>query len=314
MTGFQRLCIITCLVIFGLVVIGGVVRATDSGLGCPDWPTCHGRLIPGWEKHTMIEYTHRLVASIAGFLVLGIAVWAWRSYRKVPAIFYPSLAVLFLIIIQAGLGGAAVLNELPPEIVAVHLGMAMTILTILGVITFTALSLTRRMPAPLVSAKLGRVALSAAAGTLILMLVGSYMSGAGYELACSGWPLCNNQIVPTEGGASVHVHYLHRVLALLVGVNLVYLLALAWRERANASLIFNLSAAAVMVFIVQSLIGAANIWTQVAATASAAHLAFATVLWIIVAVLNIRVHRWHERLPRSLGESSGRDFAPGVTR
>ena len=314
MTGFQRLCIVTCLVIFGLVVIGGIVRATDSGLGCPDWPTCHGRIIPQWEKHTMIEYTHRLVASVAGFLVLGIAVWSWRSFRKMPAIVYPATLVLLLIVIQAGLGGAAVLNELPPEIVAVHLVMAMAILTILGVITFTALSLTRRLPALGVSTRLGRVAFSAALGTIVLMIVGSYMSGAGYELACNGWPLCNGQFLPTEGGVSVHVHYLHRILALLVGLNLLYLLVLAWQERGGAPLAFSLSAAAFIVFIVQSLIGAANIWTQVAATASASHLAFATLLWVIVAVLNILVHGLHERLPRSLGEAAKRDYVTGVSR
>jgi heme A synthase len=253
-TGFQRLCIVTCVVIFGLIVLGGIVRATDSGLGCPDWPTCRGSVIPRWEKHTLIEYSHRLTASIAGCLVLGVAVWAWRSYRRVPAILYPSLLVLGLIIVQAGLGGAAVLNDLPPEIVAVHLGMALTILTLLALITMTSFAIHRGVERPVVPLPLRRVALLDAGGTLCLALVGSYVSGAGYGLACSGWPLCNNEVVPSADSASVQMHFLHRFLALIVGLTLVALVWQALRERRHAPFIAALAVGAFAVYCVQALI------------------------------------------------------------
>jgi heme A synthase len=298
-TGFQKLCIAACVVILGLIVLGGIVRATDSGLGCPDWPTCHGNVIPRWEKHTLIEYSHRLTASIAGFLVLGIAVWAWRSYRRVPAILYPSLLVLGLIIVQAGLGGAAVLNDLPPEIVAVHLGMALTILTLLALITITSFAIERGLERPAVPVTLRRVALLAAAGTLCLALVGSYVSGAGYGLACSGWPLCNSEVVPSVHSASVQVHFLHRFLALVVGVTLVALAWLALRERPRVPQVVALALIAMGVYCVQALIGAINVWTELADEVTAAHLAFATLLWLTLAVLNIEVFRIYAWLPRT---------------
>ena len=313
-TGFQRLCIVTCVVIFGLIVLGGIVRATDSGLGCPDWPTCHGSVIPRWEKHTLIEYSHRLTASIAGFLVLGGAVWAWRSYRRVPAILYPSLLVLGLIIVQAGLGGAAVLNDLPPEIVAVHLGMALTILTLLALITMTSFAIHRGVERPVVPLPLRRVALVAAAGTLCLALVGSYVSGAGYGLACSGWPLCNNEVVPSADSASVQVHFLHRFLALVVGLALVTLVWQALRERHRAPFIAALAVGAFAVYCVQAMIGAANVWTDLADEVTAAHLAFATLLWLTLAVLNIEAHRIYEWLPRTSGHPRRTDLAAGATR
>src|SRR5688572_4254015 len=109
MTGFQRLCIVSSAVVFGLIILGGVVRATDSGLGCPDWPRCHGSFIPRWEIHTLIEYSHRLTASIAGVLILGLLIMAWRSHRRVPAIVIPATVIFALLLVQAGLGGAAVL-------------------------------------------------------------------------------------------------------------------------------------------------------------------------------------------------------------
>lgn len=314
MTGFQRLCIITCVVIFGLIVLGGIVRATDSGLGCPDWPTCHGNLIPKWEKHTLIEYSHRLTASVAGLLVLSLTVWAWRSYRRVPAILYPATLVLVLILVQAWLGKETVERELPPEIVAVHLGMALTILTLLALVTITSFAIERPQEQPYVRQSIRRVALLAAGGTLLLALVGSYVSGAGYGLACSGWPLCNGDIVPSAGAASVQVHFIHRFLALLVGVTLLTLTWLALRERRTTPVVAVIALAALGVYCVQAIIGAANIWTELADEVGAAHLAFATLLWLTLALLNIEVHRIYEWLPRTSGQPAHGDLAPGVTR
>src|SRR3954465_14964554 len=104
MTGYQRLCISTCGVIFILIIVGGIVRATDSGLGCPDWPTCHGRLIPDGNRHTIIEYSHRLTAALVGMLFLAIAIVAFRRYRDVPAILWPAIGSFVLVLLQAGIG------------------------------------------------------------------------------------------------------------------------------------------------------------------------------------------------------------------
>ena len=297
MTGFQRLCLVTCAVIFGLIVLGGVVRATDSGLGCPDWPRCHGSFIPRWEFHTLVEYSHRLTASVAGFLVLGLAVWSWRSFRRTPAILYPSLGALVLIVVQAGLGGAAVLNELPPEIVAVHLGVALLILTLLVLVTTASFSTTRDMLMPDSSPGFGRLAATASATTLLLMLAGSYVSGAEYGLACGGWPLCNGELVPSVSSTSVQVHFLHRLLALVVGLVLLALVWLGFRERSRSLVAWRLTAGAFGVYLVQALIGAANVWTELSDPVGAVHLGVGTLLWLTLALLNIRVHRLHELLP-----------------
>jgi heme A synthase len=311
---FARLCIVTCVVIFGLIVVGGIVRATHSGLGCPDWPTCHGNIIPTTDKHTLIEYSHRLTASIAGLLVLSIAVWAWRSFRRVPAIFYPSVLSFVLVLAQAGLGGAVVENELPAGIVVVHLAMALTILTLLVLLTTTAISMTRTLAPANTSRSLSRMALLASAGTLALMLVGSYVAGAGYGLACSGWPLCNGDVIPNAGGASVQVHFAHRFLAALVGLIVLGLVWQAWRERDKAPIVFALALAALGVFCVQAMIGAANIWTELADEVTALHLATASLMWTVLALLDIRVFRLYELLPRSVKATPRADLAHGVTR
>lgn len=312
--GFVRLCLVACAVIVGLIVLGGVVRATDSGLGCPDWPTCHGRLIPQWEKHTLIEYSHRLTASVAGVLVLGIAGWAWRSYRRVPAVLYPSLLALALIIAQAGLGGVAVLNDLPPEVVAVHLGLAATILGLLLLVTMTAMDLQR----PFATARAGpgvrRLAVYSLVVTFALLLVGSYVSGADYGLACSGWPLCNGDVVPGSDSTSVQVVFLHRLLAMGLGVLLVSLVALTWKSRAETPGLLTLTTLALAVYSVQAVLGAANVWSNLSDEVGAAHLAGGSLLWLLLAVLTIRTQGIYRLLPRAAGEATPGALAAGSSR
>ena len=314
LAAFAKLCVVTTAVIFILIVVGGIVRATHSGLGCPDWPTCHGNIIPSSDKHTIIEYSHRLTATIAGLLVLSLAIWAWRSFRRVPAIFYPAVLSFVLVLAQAGLGGAVVENELPAGIVVVHLAMALTILTLLLVLTATALSMTRDFAPANPSRAIAGTALLASCVTLVLMLVGSYVAGAGYGLACSGWPLCNGQVVPSAHATSVQVHFAHRFLAALVGVIILALVWQAWRLRHKAPVVFSFAIAAVVVFIGQALIGAANIWTDLADEVTAAHLATGALLWTVLALLNIRIYGVHEWLPRSVKPRPATAPAHGVTR
>ncbi len=313
MTAFQRLCLITCVVIFGLIVLGGTVRATDSGDGCPDWPLCHGRLIPRTDKHTLIEYSHRATASTTGLLVLAIAISAWKAHRNKPRILYPSLLAFGLVVIQGGLGGAAVLNNLAAEIVMVHLALALSILALVILITFTAFDDKKPLPQLPASPKLGMLAVLGSVGVLALMVIGAYVAVAGYSLACSGWPLCNGNVVPNMSATSVQVIFLHRFLALLVGVILVTLFVAAWGERARSPMLPVYAGAALALYGVQVIVGAANIWTEVADEVSISHLAFGTLLWVVLAVMNIRIYRLYERLPGSVKTRPTSDLA-GVTR
>jgi cytochrome c oxidase assembly protein subunit 15 len=313
-SGFQRLCLITCVVIFGLIVLGGVVRATDSGDACPDWPLCHGSLLPRADVNVLIEYSHRATASVAGGLILGIVVWAWRSYRNVPRILYPSILTLALVLFQAGLGGAAVLNDLAAEIVMVHLGTALIILALVALITITSFDQARPLSRPRVGAGAGRLGVAASLATMLLMLAGAYMAVAGYALACSGWPLCNGEVYPSASVTSVHVNWGHRFLALVTGFVVVGLVWTVSRHREEAPLAWRLALGALAVYGVQVMIGAINVWTEIATAASASHLAFGTLLWLTLALFNIRVHGIYEWLPRASGARARNDLATGATR
>lgn len=279
MSWFQRLLLVTIFATFVLVVIGGTVRATDSGLGCPDWPKCHGEWIPPAEYHTLIEFSHRTAASVVGVLFLGVTFFTFKSERKRPLVFWLAFAAGVLLAVQVGLGGVTVLNELPPEIVALHLGTAMSFMGVLIVTATVSLMRARgaSVPRGAIDSPFARLALLTAATAFLTLVLGSYISGTDASLACSGWPLCNGSLVP-GGDSAEGLHFLHRLIAGVLGIMILALIYQGFVERL-APLLLAGSVASGVVFIVQALIGAANIWTELAAGIVVAHLSLAALLW-----------------------------------
>src|SRR3990167_5198954 len=109
---------------FTLICWGAVVRSTGSGLGCPDWPMCHGQWIPPMRADVWIEYIHRLLASLVGLGMLVVAFKIWRDAALRRCAGRPALIALALLIFQSLLGAKVVLTELEAGLVAVHMGTA----------------------------------------------------------------------------------------------------------------------------------------------------------------------------------------------
>ncbi len=122
MTRFQKLAALTLGTAILLVIVGVIVRATDSGLGCPDWPACHGQLVPPLDDaKAWIEWTHRTIAALIGFEILALAVLAVRDHRDRPSLLWPSIAAVGLVGFQAWLGRETVRLGNSGESVTAHL-------------------------------------------------------------------------------------------------------------------------------------------------------------------------------------------------
>ncbi|KAF3980911.1 MAG: heme A synthase [Methylococcales symbiont of Hymedesmia sp. n. MRB-2018] len=152
---FRRLGKLTIIAVYFVILVGGIVRASGAGMGCPDWPTCFGQWIPPTEESqlptnyheiyaqrgyqntqfnpvkTWIEYTNRLVGVSIGFLIF-LTAWSSRIFLKSDkSIFYLSLFVFFLVGFQGWLGAAVVASNLQPFIITLHMLLALLIVAML---------------------------------------------------------------------------------------------------------------------------------------------------------------------------------------
>lgn len=263
-----------------LIVLGAVVRITGSGMGCGDhWPLCNGRLFPPLDDiGTAIEWSHRLVAALVSVLVAALAAYTWWLKQGAGSReqFDPgnsSYVALGLLIVQVLLGAVTVKLELPPWTVILHLGTAMLLLA-------TLLVAARPSPPDPLSTR-WRGGTMVAVLAFVTVLFGALTANLGAAAACTGFPLCNGQIWPT-GGALVHIHWTHRLLAytLAIAVLVWAVRRPGWPSKAVLGLV-----------ALQVVVGAAMVLSGLPGTLQAAHVAMGAAVWagVVLAVLPSRV-------------------------
>ena len=143
---FVPLSLATTIATYLLIAVGALVRAAGAGLGCPDWPRCFGSWVPPTDAsdlpagfdisqfnviNTWLEYVNRLIGVVIGLLIFATLIAAWRRHRRQPRIFWPSVAAFLLVGFQGWLGGQVVANELDPNILTLHLIVALIIVGLL---------------------------------------------------------------------------------------------------------------------------------------------------------------------------------------
>ena len=271
----------------GQVTLGGVVRVTGSGLGCPDWPLCHGRLIPPFELATLIEYSHRVSASALVVLILVASAMAWLFYRSNYLIVVSTVLGLTMVMLAAVLGGLTVLTELAWWVRLLHLGMAEAVVACMAIVVVLVMRGQRRPQSDQrASAEAGGfrlLVLATAAGTFALIVFGSYMVGYGAGHSCGTWPLCNGDALPE--GAPYAIHMGHRYLAVAVGALIIATAWAAWSRRAENPGIGWTGLAMVLLFGAQVMVGAGTVWAGFSPEMNALHLSLATLVWMAVALV-----------------------------
>lgn len=152
---FSRLIFLSIIVTYLVILAGSIVRATGSGMGCPDWPKCFGQYIPPTDisqlpenykeifkvqgkeiadfnaVHTWVEYINRLLGVVMGFLVLGVLVFSLIVRKEFPKMFIFSIVVFLATLFQAWLGAKVVSSNLAPIKITIHMVFALIILAAL---------------------------------------------------------------------------------------------------------------------------------------------------------------------------------------
>jgi protoheme IX farnesyltransferase len=299
---FQRLAVATTTATFVLIAVGGLVRATDSGLGCPDWPRCFGKLTPPPNLHAWIEHSHRLVAAVVIVLVALTLVVAWTT-RQSKIIRWASVGALLMVLAQAILGAIVVWAKLDSESVTLHLATALALVALMELIAFrsrwAAEAPRERRPRPF-----ARLAMVGAGLTYAQMLVGSTVTGHEAGLA---YPI--HVLIPDLSFSTAQIQFAHRVLAILVGAVVIATWLVARRAQRAHPTITRLAGYAAGLIVVQIALGIANVVDRLSALTVVPHLAVGSLLWGTMFALVLHADRFGDAVERDRTEP-----APVATR
>jgi len=320
-SAFRRLASWTAVATFLLIVLGGVVRVSESGLGCGPgesgtrgWPLCRGDLIPGFSLHTGIEYAHRAVASIVVVEMFVLAVWAWRRHRGHRWLVRATVAGAVLIVAQAVLGAATVEKNLDEPLVAAHLGLAMLLFAVALLVVRASRVDEGGAPGVDGGPRFRQLAIATQALLFGAIVAGGYMAGTehlgradqrlteGAHHACGhAFPACNGGFLPFGPHRLVNIHLTHRVFVYLFSIAAISLIVLALRRRPAGTVV---RAAKVLagLLVLQIALGGLNVWlTHEYELLILAHLATATLLWGTLTTLSLQLFR----IPRASPAPSG---------
>ena len=292
MRALRRATGLALVLTYALIVLGALVRATGSGLSCPDWPTCYGHWVPlpgeipvdaGYAYgQVMLEWVHRLLAGVVlGPLILVIGWLAWRTRGHNPRLPGYAAALVLLLLIQAGLGGVTVLDQNSPWSVALHLSTALLLFSVLWLIYARA----RPVGA---GAGAGAGPLSIAVWLLALgaMASAAMTTKSGASLACAAWPLCDGALIPDLSDPLIRLNFSHRLLAFGVGLGALALFV-SCRRRPE---IGRLAALVLLLTLAEVALGGLVVLWQVPLATAIAHQALGVATFGAISLLMWRAN------------------------
>ena len=271
----------------GLIVLGGVVRITGSGMGCGDhWPLCDGEWFPPLDLPTLIEIGHRWAAALVSLLVFSVAVVAWRKHRAEPALRNPATLAAVLLVVQVLLGAVTVKLALPPWVIVTHLANAMLLLAALMVVGLRAGAMDGPAGlAPETRHPAHRLVLATAALGFVVILYGAQVANFHAGLLCLGFPLCQGGVLPPESALGA-LHWTHRVLAFgFLGLTLLLVSRVSRRTDAAGRSLRRAAGMVVAAPVAQVAVAGAMIIHLLPPSLRALHLLVGTLVWAALVLL-----------------------------
>ncbi len=264
-----------------LLVWGNVVAGLKVGLACPDWPLCHGEVIPPFRWDIYAEFLHRVIGAFTAVLV------TWLSIRRIKS--YPGAAktlpilAIFLLASQIVLGGAVVLLKLPTDLTTVHFANAMVIFCIT-----LYMSRFENVPKTGLSASgIPAIWMALALTVLIQAVLGAFVRHSNAGLACGAdFPKCLGMWIPADMSGVVFYHFSHRVLGYVI---LLFAIGMTAFSHTNAGRAIRKSSYVVLGSVfVQIIIGVGMIHSGLQFAATAIH------LLVALHILSFCLSRWFE--------------------
>jgi cytochrome c oxidase assembly protein subunit 15 len=279
-----------------LIVAGGLVTSTSSGLAVPDWPTSYGWNMFTFPMKHMVggifyEHGHRLIASGVGFLTIILAVWMWmaepRRWLRVLG-----LLALVAVCVQGLLGGITVLYFLPTAVSTAHAGLAQVFFCLtVAIALFTSPGWTQQQAAPVEDGRLRLIATTATAVIYLQIIVGATMRHSDAGLAIPDFPLVFGGLLPPHWTPQIAIHYAHRVGALFVILAIAATVGHVWYHHSTRAELRRPAMLLMCLVLTQVTLGAFVIWSRKGVAINTAHVVVGALTLATSLVLTLRSHR-----------------------
>jgi heme A synthase len=280
---FRALVVAGVMVAYALAMLGSWTRINGAGMSCPDWPLCHGAMVPVLHGGVVLEWLHRVLAVLESFVVAGLVVTGLHLRSAIPVLAGMLVALATVFVLQVLIGGATIVLANSPLSVMMHWGAAMLLLAVLSALAVVAFVYDSRQTGPAFARRRGTAPLLIATGwAFAAMCAGAYVSASGAGLACPSVPGCG----PVFLGETVPqaLQMTHRFIAAaftLFAIAAAVLLPSA-RRRATAALRI-----ALVLLALQIALGVLNVLWSLPTELREAHAAnaIATFLGFVIATV-----------------------------
>jgi|JI8StandDraft_1071087.scaffolds.fasta_scaffold81619_2 cytochrome c oxidase assembly protein subunit 15 len=296
MKGISRLFLWISILIYINLFFGPLVRATDSGLACPDWPLCHGKFIPSYTFQIAMEVGHRFYSGTIGIIILLGFIKIFKNKELQELRLLVSLSLFFLGT-QVALGALTVTKLLDPTTVNLHLLNAVTLLVLNFLIFaiakkrsededdgyFSYSVLLKKKNIPLVFAFIL---------IAIQLFFGGRVSSHYAGLACPDFPTCYGEWFPDMVG-TIRFQMEHRWMGYSIALAVIFSLFYAVRYQFSQSILLVLKISTNLILL-QILIGALNVLYKLPKLITVIHTGIAVLLFMTF-FLSLFILGWQEK-------------------
>ena len=296
----HRFAVLTAVSTLALIVAGGLVTSTESGLSVPDWPLSYGKLMPPMVGGVFYEHGHRMVATAVGILTVILAIWLAKSEPR-RSIQRLGLLAVAAVVAQGVLGGLTVLYLLPTPVSVAHACLAQAFFCL--VVAIAVVTSPRWQPVSVRPEAASRLAALTVGAVFVQLVIGAVMRHTKAGLAIPDFPLSLGRVVPPLESFPVSIAFAHRAWALVVAVLVFAAAASASRAGLKRTGFFLGS-----VVLAQIGLGAATVLSGKSVAITTAHVATGALLMgaaIALALGAMAVPRrsLHERRPETFETS-----------
>jgi heme A synthase len=278
-----------------LIMVGSIVRVTGFGLGCPDWPLCHGQAIPPFLLSAWVEFIHRLFGAAVALQIGALIILSWRWYRPDKWIFRTAIFATIVLTIQVVLGGIHVIYELPRWTGWIHTGVAMlvagSVAVWLAVTNRSTRALGSRTAKLLEGTNLQLWTAIAAGASFVLLLTGSLVTRTGASLVCPSFPNCGLPVVPSNLQTIVTIQMVHRFAAFTVAFATALVLWNLLKKSPHDRGLRRVSWTLIALFAFQFFLGISNVLLHLPMWSRVLHLGTGATIWVFMVILSVTLIR-----------------------